>query len=107
MSTNISWVWIPIKKKVVFVRDVIFYKDTISDEKPIPYTSDDIKELDDATVHIEIPKSEALKIEDIQLVEDSEVDKITPTITRQSDHEDEELDMNPEKSEQQAKDNDE
>ena len=28
-STNIYWVWISIKKKVVFVRDLIFDKDII------------------------------------------------------------------------------
>lgn len=28
-STNIYQVWIPIKKKVIFVRDVIFDKDIV------------------------------------------------------------------------------
>ena len=46
-------------------------------------------------------------MEDIQLIEDSKVDEITPTITRQANHEDEDLDMNPEESGQQVKDNDE
>ena len=106
-STNIYRVWIPIKKKVVSVRDVIFDEDTIWDGKPIPYSDDDIKELDEAIVHIEIPESEALEMEDIQLVEDSEVDETTTTITRQADHEDENLDVNPEESEELAKENDE
>ncbi len=70
------------------------------------YSDDDIKELDEAIVHIKIPESEAKKMEDIQLVEDVEVDKPTPTITRQADHEDEDLDKNLEESEQQAKDKD-
>lgn len=98
--------WIPIKKKVVSVKDVIFDEDTVWDRKPIAYSDDDIKELDEAIVHIEIPKLEAKKIEDIQLVEDVKVDKPTPTITRQANHEDEDLDENLEESEQQAKDKD-
>ena len=65
---------------------MIFHKDTIWDKKLIPYTSDDIKELDDAIAHIEIRESEALEMEDIQLVEDSEVDEITTPITCQADH---------------------
>ena len=71
------------------------------------YTADDIKELDDAIVHIEILESEALEIEDIQLVQDFEIDEITPIITCQADHEDEDHNMNLEESKQQAKDNDE
>ena len=74
---------------------------------PTLYSDDDIKELDETIVHIEISESEAIKMEDIQLVEDSAVDEATPTITRQADHEDEDLDVNPEESEEQAKDNDE
>ena len=71
-------VWISIKKKVISVKNVIFYEDTIWDKKPISYTSDDIKELDDAIIYIEIHESEALEIEDIQLIEDFEVDEIIP-----------------------------
>ena len=97
--TNIYRVWIPIKKKVVSVRDVIFDEDTIWDGKPIPYTSDNIKELDNAIVRIEIPESEVLEMEDIQLIKDFEVNEITPTITCQADYEYEDLDMNPEESE--------
>ena len=92
---------------MVSVRDVIFDEYNIWNGKPIPYSDNDIKELDEAIVHIEIPESEALEMEDIQLVEDSEVDETTSTITRQADHEDEDLDVNPEDSEDQAKDNDE
>ena len=79
---------------------MIIDEDTIWDGKPFLYASDDIKQLDDAIVHIEIPESEALEMEDIQLVEDSEIDEIKPTITRQADHEDKDLNMNPEESEQ-------
>ena len=45
-------------------------------------------------------------MEDIQLVEDSEVDKTTASRIRQANHEDEDLDINPEESKEQAKDND-
>ena len=105
-STSIYWVWIPIKKKVVSVWDVIFDKDTVWDGKPIAYSDDDIKELDKVIIHIEILESEAKEMEDIQLVEDAKIDKPTPTITRQADHEDEDFDENFEKSERQAKDKD-
>lgn len=71
-STNISQIWISIKAKVVLIRNVIFDKDIIWDRKLILYSDNDIKGLD---------KSEALEIEDIQLVENSKVDKTTSTIT--------------------------
>ena len=105
-STNIYWVWIPIKKKVVSIRDVIFDEDTLWDEKPIAYFDDDIKELDKAIDHIEIPESGAKEIEDIQLVEDVEVDQPISIVTRQADHEDENLNENREESKQHAKDKD-
>ena len=73
---------------------MIFDKDTIWDEKPIVYSDNDIKELDEAIVYIEISKSETKKIEDIQLIENAKVDKPTPTVTRQTDHEDKDLDEN-------------
>ena len=63
--------------------------------------------MDKAIVHIEIPESEALEMENIQLVVDSKVDKTTLTITHQADHENEDLDINPEELEKQAKYNNE
>lgn len=63
--------------------------------------------MDKAVVHIEILKSEALEIKNIQLIEDFQVDEITTTITHQADDEDEDLDVNPEKLEKQAKKNNE
>ena len=81
-STNIYSIWIPIKKKVIFIRDVIFDEDTVWDRKPIAYSNDDIKELDEAIVHIKIPESEAKEMKDIQLVNNVKVDKPTPIITQ-------------------------
>ena len=75
------------KKKVVSVRDIIFDKNIVWNRKPILYFDDDIKELDKAIVYIEIPKSKTKKMDDIQLVEDVKVDKPTPIITYQVDHE--------------------
>lgn len=43
-------------------------------------------------------------MKNIQLVEDAKVDKPTPTIRRQADYKDENLEENLEESEQQAKD---
>lgn len=81
--TNIYWVWISLKKKVVSIRDIIFDEDTIWDKKLIAYSDDDIKESDKAIVlTIEIPESEAKEIEDIQLVKNAIVDESTPTISR-------------------------
>lgn len=82
------------------LRDVIFDKDATWNKKPILYFDDDIKKLDKVIVHIEIFDSKGLEMEVIQFVEDSEVDKITPIITRQADYEDEDLDVNYEKSEE-------
>ncbi len=103
-SNNIYQIWIPIKKKVVSVRDIIFCKDIVWDRKPIAYSDNDIKGLDEAIIHIEIPESEAKKMEDIQLIKDVEVHEPIPTITRQADHKDENLDKNHKKSKQQFKD---
>ena len=89
--------WIPIKKKVVSLQDVIFKEDIVWDGKPIAYSDDDIKELDKAIVYIEIPKSKAKEMEDIQLVKDVKVDELISIVTRQVDHEDEDLDENFEK----------
>ena len=85
---------------------MIFNENTIWDRKPIAYSDDDIKELDEVIVHIEISKLKVEEMKDIQLVEDIKADESTPIITRQADHEDENLDKNLEESEQQAKDKD-
>ena len=78
---------------------MIFDEDTVWDGKPIAYSDDDIKDLDKAIVHIEIPESETKEMEDIQLVKDVEVDQPTPTVTCQADYEDEDLDENLKESE--------
>lgn len=86
-STNIYRIWVPHKKKVVSVRDVIFNEDEIWDGMPLQRTADEIKELDEAIQVVELPQAEEL--EDIQLSEDLEVESV---ITRQADHEAEDLD---------------
>ena len=63
--------------------------------------------MDESIICIEILESEALEMEDIQLDKYSEVDKIIPTITCQADHEGKDLDVNPKKSEEHTKDNNE
>ena len=87
-STNIYRIWIPHKKKVISVRDVIFDEDEVWDGKPIQYTAVDIKELDEAIQIIEEPQSDEL--EDVQLGEDIEIES---PITRQTDYEAENLDV--------------
>lgn len=54
-----------MKKKVVFVKDVVFDKYTIWDRKPIPYSNNNIKEFDEQIIYIEILKLKALEIENI------------------------------------------
>lgn len=72
-STNIYRVWIPHKKKVVSVRDVIFNEDEVWDGEPIQYTADKIKKLDEAIEIVQVPESDVLGTEDIQLGEDLDV----------------------------------
>lgn len=86
-STNIYRIWVPHKNKVVSVRDVIFNEDEVWDGMPLQRTADEIKELDEAIQIIELPQADEL--EDIQLSEDLEVES---EITRQIDHEAEDLD---------------
>ena len=86
-SINIYRIWVPYKKRVISVRDIIFNKDEVWDGIPLQGTADKIKELDEAIQVIELPQSDEL--EDIQLSEDLEVES---EITRQTDHEAEDLD---------------
>ena len=85
-STSIYRVWVPLKKKVVSVRDVIFDEDEVWDGAPLKLTANDIRELNDAIEIVELPQTDEL--EDIQLNEDLE----ELEITRQTDHDAEELD---------------
>ncbi len=78
----------PHKKRVVSVRDVIFNEDEVWDGIPLQRIAEEIKELDEAIQVIELPHSDEL--EDIQLSEDLEVES---EITRQTDHEAEDLDV--------------
>ena len=77
----------PNKKRVVSVRDVIFNEDEVWHGVPLQRVADEIKELDEAIQVIELPQADEL--EDIQLSEDLEVES---EITRQTDHEAEDLD---------------
>lgn len=60
------------------MRDFIFDEDEIWDRKPIQYSVDDIKELDEAIRVIEVPQSE--EMEDIQLGEVLEIDSATANV---------------------------
>ena len=86
-STNIYRIWVPHKKKVVSVRDVIFNEDEIWDGMPLQHTINKIKKLDEAIQVIELPQINEL--EDIQLSKDLEDES---EITRQTDHKIEDLD---------------
>ncbi len=77
----------PYKKRVVTVRDVIINEDEVWDGMPLQRKANEIKELDEAIQVIELPQADEL--EDIQLSEDLEVKS---EITRQTDHEAEDLD---------------
>ncbi len=69
------------------MREVIFNKDEVWDDIPLQRIADKIEELDEAIQVIELPRADEL--EDVQLSEDLEVES---EITRQSDHEGEDLD---------------
>lgn len=86
------------KNKVVSVRYVIFDKNIVWNEKLIVHSNDDIKELDETIIDIEISILETKEMEDIQLIKDAKIDKLTPTVTRQANHEDENFDENLQKS---------
>ena len=73
---------------------MIFDEDKVWNKKTIVYFNDDIKEWDEAIIYIEIPESEAKKIKDIQLVKDAKVNKPTPIVTRQAEHEHKNLNEN-------------
>ncbi len=79
-------IWMPDKKRVVLVRDVICKEDEIWVRVPLQCTINKIKELYEAIQVIELPQADEL--EDIQLSEDLEVES---KIMRQTDHEAEEL----------------
>ena len=96
-STNIYRTWVPHKKKVVSVRDVIFNEEEVWDGKPIQRTPDEIKEMDEAIEVIQLPESEIMETEDIQLGEDPE-----PLISHQADHEMDDLDVDANDAEKQA-----
>ncbi len=72
---------------MVSVRDVIFNEDEVWDGLPLQRTADEIKELDEAIQVID-PR-QADQLEDIPLSEDLEVES---EITRQTDHEEKDLD---------------
>lgn len=86
-STSIYRVWVPHKKKIVSVRDVIFDEDEVWDGAPLQRMAKDIKQLDDAIELVELPQTD--KLEDIQLNEDLKESEIT----RQTDQEAEDLDL--------------
>ena len=87
--TNIYRVWIPHKKNVISVWDVIFDKNKVWDSKPIISIFDKIRELDKAIEIVEVPPSE--EIENIYFQEDIDIE-LELTITRQTNYKAENLD---------------
>lgn len=84
---------------MISVKDIIFDENKVWNRKPISYFNNDIKKLNQAIIHVEIPELETKKMEDIQLVKDNKMqDKIYPIIC-QANHEEKDLDLNFEKSE--------
>ena len=67
---------------MVSVRDVIVDEDEVWNGKRIQYSSEDIKELDEAIEIVEVPQAE--EMEDLQLGEDPEI-LMTRIITPQAD----------------------
>ena len=63
-STNIYRIWIPHKKKVISVRDILFDEEEFYDGKPIRFSDILINELDEA---IEVSITPDPNLEDIQL----------------------------------------
>ena len=66
----------------------------------IVYFEDDIKKLNRTIVYIEIPKTKAKEQEDIQLIKDAKVDKLTLTIIHQAYYKYDDFDENLEESKQ-------
>ena len=87
-STNIYRIWVPHKRKVIYVRDVIFNEDEVWDQKPIRLSPNKIHELDKAIEVVEVLQTD--EQEDIQLAEDLDLPIPNP-VTHQHDHEMENL----------------
>ena len=103
-STNIYQVWIPHKKKVVSVWDVIFNKDEIWNGGPIQYTADKMKRMNDAIKLLQVPKLEA---EDIHLGIDLENKvELALAISHQNNHEAKDFDADVDADKAETKDND-
>ena len=103
-STNIYQIWVPHKKKVISVRDVIFNEDEIWNGESIQYTADRIQKMDDVIKIVQVSESE---VEDIQLGEDlGEEVESAPAISYQNDYETEDHDVDVNANEAEANDND-
>lgn len=66
---------------MISIRDIIFDEDEYQDRKQIQYSSNNIKDFDDAIEVIKIPQSEEIK--DFQLGKDLKID-LTFSITFQT-----------------------
>jgi hypothetical protein len=72
-STNINWIWIPHKKKVILARDILFDEEEFYGGKPVRFTDILISNLDEAIEEVSVTPNPNL--EDIQLRKDeSEVE---------------------------------
>ena len=100
-STNIYRIWVPHKKKVISVRDVIFNKDEIWNGELIQYTADRIQKIEDVIKIVQVSES---KVEDLQLGEElREEVELVPAISHQNNHEAEDLDTDINTDETEAK----
>ncbi|KAI1840359.1 hypothetical protein JX266_013452 [Neoarthrinium moseri] len=68
-STNIFWVWVPYKKRVLRVRDVIFDEGRLYNADQVAPTSEEAAELEEAIRYVEVHDQEA---ENMKEVEDQE-----------------------------------
>lgn len=62
-----------MEKKIILTKDDIFDKNKIYDRKPIFYSNNNIKKLDEVTVYIKIFKLKIKEIEDIRFVKDKKI----------------------------------
>ena len=57
-STNIYRIWIPYKRKVISTRDILFDESSVYEHKPLPVSTELIKQLDKILVRIELLNEE-------------------------------------------------
>ena len=89
---------------MILVRDIILNKNQIWNRKPIQYTANKIKGIDDAIKLMQVPE---LEIEDIYLGRDLENKvELAPAISHQNNHKAEDFDADVDADKAEAKNND-